>query len=245
MFLWFFVELNMVVLFICQCVMEPVIVFTARSILAISVAEIGGTEHVLVNVLSNGSFRVRVSFVVPSLVDGDLMEEVVVVGEIGTSQYLGEESACVTALRVLWQERGYSVLDYSLFCVWSCKERYYGLLEKMQQSKSIFEDISGGCFDVIDSILSAFVLFLQSARDLRQAGADPAISQAATSCVPFLQMMYVRGGTVRDSVMGSFEAMDNHENFDDVLASAGFVVPANDVCFLWSIFLVMLGAIGR
>jgi hypothetical protein len=49
-------------------------------------------------------------------------------------------------------------------------------------------------------------------------------------CVGFLQMMYVHSGIVRDEVMEQFNSMNIHDDLDNFLEAAGFVVPDNDVC---------------
>jgi hypothetical protein len=120
-----------------QLTMGSAITFSCRSILAAALAEIGGSEPVLVTVSANDSFRMHISLDVPSSVDVGLMHNIAVTGNAVVTEDAAAESAYVCAMRVMWQDYSYSVVDYSFFRMWGCKERYSGLLEKLHESKSV------------------------------------------------------------------------------------------------------------
>jgi hypothetical protein len=217
------------------------IIFTSRSILSASVEEIRGTELVFANVSSDEKFRKRVSFAVPSREHPFVMLNIVAVGDISVTEHDAEESACVVALRIMWQEYGYIALDYSLLRVWCCQERHSVLLEKLHQSSSIWDDISVQAFQAFDSIQSGAPFALRTVAELRTTSADAGTMSAAISCMAFLQMMHVKGGMVRDQVMAQYHGLNNHEDLVDLLRSAGFILPNNSVCsyhFLFSFVII-------
>jgi hypothetical protein len=205
------------------------IIFTSRSILSASVEEIRGTELVFANVSSDEKFRKHVSFAIPSREHPFVMLNIVAVGDISVTEHDAEESACVVALRIMWQEYRYIALDYSLLRVWCCQERHSVLLEKLHQSSCIWDDISVQAFQAFDSIQSAAPFALRTIAELRTMSADAGTISAVVSCMAFLQMMHVKGRMVRDQVMAQYHGLNNHEDLADLLRSAGFILPNNSV----------------
>jgi hypothetical protein len=210
-------------------------VFTNRCLLSAAVEELGGTQLVFGQVLSDDSFRMHLSFAVPSRSDPGVMQTIQALGDISVTEHEAVESACAVALRTMWQDYAYIPLDFSLLRFWCCIERYSRLLEKLQQSRSIWDDISKKAFAAFDSIQSAAPLALRTVADLRNVSADGAIVSAALSSMAFLQMMHVRGGMVHDQVMVQYHGLINHEDIGQILPAAGFTLPSNSVRFQLSL----------
>jgi hypothetical protein len=178
----------------------------------------------------------HLSFVVPSRADPGVMQTILALGEISVTEHDAEESTCVVDLRTMWQDYAYIALDFGLLRVWCCKERYSGLLDKLQQSRSIWDDISNQAFEAFDSIQSATPFALRTVADLRNVSADGAIVSVALSSMAFLQMMHVRGEIVHDQVMLQYEGLINHEDIGQLLLVTEFTLPSNSVRFQHSLF---------
>jgi hypothetical protein len=67
---------------------------------------------------------------------------------------------------------------------------------------------------------------------MKIAGVDPSISGAATSCVGFLQMMFVRAETVHEEAKDIVRVMNNHDSLEHFLGTAGFILPDNHVSYI-------------
>ncbi|CAN6198997.1 unnamed protein product [Urochloa humidicola] len=205
--------------------MEIPLLFSARDALSVSVDVFGGTELVFVNLSEDAaSFQMQVSFSIPHAAQNGVMLSVTGVGQHSAIEGTAEETACVAAIQVLQQEHGFTVLDYSIFRVWYCKERFTAFLEKLQNGRGTLADVLSTSAVVFDLIRSTFRFFGRKIGDLSAVGAEGTVRNSAGACADHLQILYAQAMNGHTTRAEEFEEINEPGDLSSLLTAAGFSV---------------------
>ncbi|CAN6270100.1 unnamed protein product [Urochloa humidicola] len=205
--------------------MEQPVLFNSRDILAESLNVVGGSELQFVNLSEDGnSFQMKVSFSIPHPQNGGVMVNVSAVGTLAVGEEAAQDSACVSAMRVLHEEHGYTVLDYNLLRLWACKERFLAFLEKLADCKTSLSNClpeSAVAFRRIESVVQLFGAKIDR---LASNGRDVHMRSVLHACATYLENTYNHAMVGHTARTERFEEMNDGGDFNSVLLAAGFNV---------------------